>query len=187
MIRLANLKPILDSDVVLHVRGRLSKMKINFKRKHQIISPRRHYFTQLVIHSYHQKVGHSDPAFPLGSVHSAYWISSGINTLKHYLKTCFICIKHNAKPVAQMLGDLPLGQLLPTKLLSPTHNLLFWPLPCVHRSMSPYSENMGCDLYVPDIAYSAPGHSGQFEYGYLCKHYRMILGPVWRRHMHPIG
>ena len=80
---LANMKPFLDSDGVLHVCGRLSKTKINFKRKHQIILPRRHYFTQLVIHHYHQKVGHSGPASTLGSVHTAYWISSGINTVEH--------------------------------------------------------------------------------------------------------
>ena len=49
MIRLANLKPFLDSDGVLHIRGRLSKTKMNFKQKHQIILPRRHYYTQLLV------------------------------------------------------------------------------------------------------------------------------------------
>ena len=56
-------------------------------------------------------LGHSGPASTLGSVHTVYWVSSGINTMKHYLKACIICIRCNAKPMAQLLGDLPLGQV----------------------------------------------------------------------------
>ena len=41
MNQLPNLKPFLDSNGILHVHGCLSKTKMNFKQKHQIILPRR--------------------------------------------------------------------------------------------------------------------------------------------------
>ena len=71
MKKLANLKPFLDLNGVLGVRGRLSKTKINHKQKHQIILPRQHHFTHLIIHFCHEEAGHSGPTTTLGSVHIA--------------------------------------------------------------------------------------------------------------------
>ena len=87
MKKLANLKRFLDSNGILHVHGRLSKTKINCKQKHQIILPWRHHFTHLIIQFYHEMAGHSGPDATVGSTHTAYWISSGIHTVKHYLRS----------------------------------------------------------------------------------------------------
>ena len=71
MKKLSNLKPFLKSSGMLRVRGRLSKIKIYYKQKHQIIVQQWHPFTQLIMQFYHKKAGHSGPDATLGSMHTA--------------------------------------------------------------------------------------------------------------------
>ena len=61
----------------------------------------------LVVQDYHEKIGHSCPEATLGTTRQKYWIVSGINTVKHYLKTCVTCIKKHARMTPQLLGDHP--------------------------------------------------------------------------------
>ena len=67
--RLSALCPFLDSLGVLRMRGRLSKLDINYDRQHQIILPKRHQFTNLVVQHYHEKTCHSGPEATLGTTH----------------------------------------------------------------------------------------------------------------------
>ena len=85
---LSNLCPFYDSHGVLRVTGRLPKIQINYDRRHQIILPKRHHFTNLVIQKYHEDTGHSGHETTLGASRKNYWIVSGITTVKNYLKTC---------------------------------------------------------------------------------------------------
>ena len=100
---LSPLCPFFDSLGLLHVRGRLSNINISYERKHQIILPKRHHFTNLVVQYYHEKIGHSGPEAMLETTRQKYWIVSGINTAKYYLKTCVPCIKKNARVTPQLL------------------------------------------------------------------------------------
>ena len=65
--KLSALCPFLDSRGTLRVRGRLSKININYDRQHQIILPKRHHFTNLVVQHYHEIAGHSGPEATLGA------------------------------------------------------------------------------------------------------------------------
>ena len=98
---LSNLSPIFDSYGILRVKGRLSKINISYDRRHQIILPKRHHYTNLVIQKYHEEIGHSGPEATLGTTRKRYWIVSGINTVKYYLKTCVICIKKHTRATPQ--------------------------------------------------------------------------------------
>ena len=104
---LSTLCPFFDSFGLLRVRGRLSKIDISYDRKHQIILPKRHHYTNLVVQQYHEEIGHSGPEATLRTTRKKYWIVSGINTVKFYLKTCVICIKKHARATPQFLGDHP--------------------------------------------------------------------------------
>ncbi|XP_070855513.1 uncharacterized protein [Drosophila suzukii] len=54
---LRNLTPFLD-DGILRVRGRLKHSNLSFDRKHPIILPQRHFFTELVIQNSHHATLH---------------------------------------------------------------------------------------------------------------------------------
>ena len=107
MRSLLPLCPFFDSLGLLRVRGRLSKINISYDRKHQIILPKRHHFTNLVVQYYHEKIGHSGAEATLVTTRQKYWIVSGINTIKYYLKTCVTCIKKHTQINPQLLGNLP--------------------------------------------------------------------------------
>ena len=105
--KLKRLSPFLDSDGMLCVHSRLSKTNMTYSQSHQIILPRRHKFTKLVIQYYHERVWHSGPIATLSISRTAYWITSGIATVRFYLKMCVRCIRHNARPNLQLLDDVP--------------------------------------------------------------------------------
>ena len=100
---LSDLCPFLDSHGVLRVKGRLSKIDFSYDRRHQIILPKRHHYTNLVVQNYHENIGHSGPEMTLGVTRKKYWTVSGINTIKH----CVPCIKKHSKVIPQLLGEHP--------------------------------------------------------------------------------
>ena len=69
---LSDLCPFFDSHGVLPVKGRLSKINISYDRRHQIILPKRHHYTNLVIQKYHEDTGHSGPEMTLGTTRKKY-------------------------------------------------------------------------------------------------------------------
>ena len=89
------------------MRGILSKININYDRQHQIILPKRHHFTNLVVQHYHEIAGLQAPRSLWGPHGKKYWIVLVINTMKYYSKTCVTCIRKYTRLTPQFLGDLP--------------------------------------------------------------------------------
>ena len=56
---------------------------------------------------YHGDVGHAGPDITLGATRKKYWITAGMNTVKHYLKDCVICIKKHSRADPQFMGEHP--------------------------------------------------------------------------------
>jgi hypothetical protein len=108
---LGDLCPFFDSHGVLRVKGRLSNADFSYDRRHQIILPKRHHYTKLVTEKYHEDVGHAGPDITLGATRKKYWITAGINTVKHYIRACVICIKKHSKAVPQFMGDHPASRI----------------------------------------------------------------------------
>ena len=54
-----NLLPYLDQDGILRVGGRLHRSDLPFNAMHQMILPKRHHFTKLIIENVHQSNGHA--------------------------------------------------------------------------------------------------------------------------------
>jgi hypothetical protein len=107
---LADLCPFFDSHGVLRVKGRLSKIDISYDRRHQIILPKRHHYTNLVVQKYHEDMGHAGPEMTLGATRKKYWIIAGINTVKYYLKSCVTCIKKHSRAIPQLMGEHPVSR-----------------------------------------------------------------------------
>ena len=94
---LAELCPFFNLHGVLREGGRLSKIDITYDRRHQIILPKRHHYTNLVLQRCHEDMDHAGAETTLGATRRKYWICAGINTVKHYLKTCMTCIKKHSR------------------------------------------------------------------------------------------
>ncbi|XP_031339663.1 uncharacterized protein LOC116168131 [Photinus pyralis] len=105
--QLKTLNPILDSDHVLRVGGRLTHANISYSQKHPIILPHDHHITRLIILYEHIKHMHAGPQATLAAVRQCYWPINGRNLVRIIIHKCVICSK--CRPVIrdQFMGNLP--------------------------------------------------------------------------------
>ena len=104
---LRNLRPCVDSDMVLRVEGRLENAELPIDTKHPFILPSRHALTRLIILHEHSQAGHAGPAYTLMLSRQRFWIIFGIGSVKHYIAECGECALRKAKPIRQLMADLP--------------------------------------------------------------------------------
>ena len=102
-----NLLPYIDQDGILRVGGRLHRSDLPFNAMHQMILPKRHHFTKLVIEKVHQSHGHVGHNWVLSVVLEKYWIVNGICTTKYYLQGCLFCKERRAQTGSQVMASLP--------------------------------------------------------------------------------
>ena len=62
---LHNLRPCVDTDMMLRVEGRLENAELPIDTKHPFILPSRHALTRLIILNEHSQAGHAGPAYTL--------------------------------------------------------------------------------------------------------------------------
>ena len=104
---LRNLRPCLGPDLILRVEGRLENADLPTDTKHPIILPSRHALTRLVVLYEHAEAGHAGPSYTLMKTRQRFWIIHGISSVKRYLADCAKCSLKKAKPIQQLMADLP--------------------------------------------------------------------------------
>ena len=104
---LRNLRPCLGPDSILRVEGRLENADLPTDTKHPIILPSRHALTRLVVLYEHSDAGHAGPSYTLMKTRQRFWIIHGISSVKRYLADCAKCSLKKAKPIRQLMADLP--------------------------------------------------------------------------------
>ncbi|UYV82947.1 hypothetical protein LAZ67_22001474 [Cordylochernes scorpioides] len=109
------LNPFLDADGILRVGGRLQHSNLDYNRKHPIILPKRHHCTDLIIEHYHKQSLHSGLQTTLSMISQKYWIISCKAAVKRVLNRCITCFKHRSKTVTQIMGELPLERVVPSR------------------------------------------------------------------------
>ena len=63
--------------------------------------------TKLIIEDHHRIVGHSGTSFTWTSLRQKYWIIRGAAAVRKTIGKCTQCKKRNAKPLEQIMADLP--------------------------------------------------------------------------------
>ena len=106
--------PCIGQDLLLRVDGRLENADLPVDTKHTIILPGRHPITRLIVLLEHCKSGHAGPAHTLIKTRQCFWIIHGIGNVKYFLNNCGKCALLKAKPVRQLMSDLPVRQLTVT-------------------------------------------------------------------------
>ena len=92
----------------LRIEARLHKSPdISFEAKHPLILPSRHFLTRFVILYCHNRNWHSGIQHTLLSSRQKFWITNGCASVRRYLRECIVCAINKARPIRQLMSDLP--------------------------------------------------------------------------------
>ncbi|GFS79646.1 uncharacterized protein TNCV_4241171 [Trichonephila clavipes] len=95
--------------------GRLKHSTLSEFQKHQMMFPKAHHLTDLIIEHYHKKSLHSDLQTTLYLIREFYWIPSGQNRVRRILNKCITCFRTKTQTINQMMGDLPRDRIMPSR------------------------------------------------------------------------
>nr|CAI5841831.1 unnamed protein product [Callosobruchus analis] len=100
------LNPFMHQDV-LRVGGRLNNADKTFNAKHQIILPKGHKLTKLLLIYEHERLMHCGAQQLLYSLREKFWPLHARNTCKQVVRQCVTCFKVKPTEVAYLMGSLP--------------------------------------------------------------------------------
>ncbi|XP_072389428.1 uncharacterized protein [Diabrotica undecimpunctata] len=112
---LITLNPFLNADGLLCVGGRLKNANIPYEQKHPILLPSNSHIINLLLTHEHCRLGHAGPQTTLSNVRLNYWPLNGLRTLKKIVKNCHVCFRFRAKPMEQIMGNLPQVRITPSR------------------------------------------------------------------------
>ena len=103
---LYKLDPVLKHGF-LRIGGRIQNAPIEDDMKHQIILPKDHHVTKLLIRHYHEISGHSGRNYVLSLLRQKYWIVHGNSAVRRILADCTSCRRRQGSVGEQKMADLP--------------------------------------------------------------------------------
>ncbi|GFX45114.1 integrase catalytic domain-containing protein [Trichonephila clavipes] len=99
---------------ILRVGGRLRlQQTLKFEQKYPMLIPKKHHFTSLIIRHFHRVNFHAGQELVLSLIRQQFWLPHGKSAVKKELRNCIECFKLVAKPLSQMMGDLPIERISP--------------------------------------------------------------------------
>ncbi|XP_051162195.1 uncharacterized protein LOC127282137 [Leptopilina boulardi] len=104
--KLIRLSPMMEKGL-LRVGGRIKYSNLNHDQKHQIILPKNHPITLLLIREYHERALHAGVNCTLYSLRQNYWIVDGRSAVKSCIYKCVKCARSNPKEFGYKMGNLP--------------------------------------------------------------------------------
>ncbi|XP_044316729.1 uncharacterized protein LOC123037932 [Drosophila rhopaloa] len=110
--KLLNLSPILEEGI-LRVRGRLRHSSLSHERRHPIILPSSHHFTELVIRHSHYLTPHGGAQLTLAHARQRFCILTGRQAVRRVIRKCVRCFRTRPTTTAQLMGDLPVHRVNP--------------------------------------------------------------------------
>lgn len=117
--KLAQLSVFLDDDGIIRVGGRLQEAKgIMFEQKHQIVLPKHHRVTDLIVRYYHEKGFHAGPQLLQAVLRERYWIIGMRDVTRKCVRKCVVCVKNKANVNRQLMGNLPEARVSHSKPFS---------------------------------------------------------------------
>ena len=108
--KISPLSPFIDSSGMLRVGGRIKNAPIPANAIHQLILPKDHPVTKLIIIHDHRRNAHVGREHVLANLRERYWIVNGRSAVKSALRTCFFCRFRRAKQQYPYMADLPPGR-----------------------------------------------------------------------------
>ena len=111
--KLLGLQPKLDDDGLMRSDGHLKHAEfLSYEVRFPIILPRRSWVTKLIIKDQHEKGKHATGTNQtLAALSSRYWIQSGREAIRAWVKECAECRRRKLKPCQQEMAPLPTSRL----------------------------------------------------------------------------
>lgn len=113
--KLYRLCPLITSDGIMCVGGRLRNASISVTAKHSTILPKRHHIVDLIIRHVHETNGHVGREHVLSLLHEKYRIIRGRSSVRRILSSCVTCRKLTARRCEQKMADLPVDRVAADK------------------------------------------------------------------------
>ena len=107
------LRPFLDNNCVLRVGGRETKSAMTYSRMHPVILHGNQPVTKLIIRSEHLRLLHAGPTLLSASLGRRFHIITVQKIVRTLTRQCTKCQRQAAKPVPQMMGQLPSERITP--------------------------------------------------------------------------
>lgn len=96
--------------------GRLSKhQSLNQDQKHPVLLPRNHVVTKMIVEQYHQQHFHAGAQLILSLFRQKYWIVNGRSYIRRILNDCVLCKRLKKQTCQQLMGELPIERITPTR------------------------------------------------------------------------
>ena len=111
---ICQLDPVLLRGAVC-VGGRLQHSPISEDAKHPAILPKQHHASNLIIHHYHLRCGHSGLEHTPSMIRERYWIVQVRVSLRRVLNGCFHCKRTQASVGQQKMANLPKDRVCPSE------------------------------------------------------------------------
>ena len=106
--RLLSLDPILNDEGIVCVGGRLKHAPYGvIKGKNQIILPKNHHVSDIIIEDFHRKSGQLGQEYVLSLIREKYWIIRARVRIKRVINNCFVCKRQSRVPMYQKMSNLP--------------------------------------------------------------------------------
>ena len=109
--QLLPLSPFLDDCGALRVGGRLEYASMPEVSKHQLILPKKHHVTQMIIFHEHTNNGHIGTEHVLANLRQLYWIINGRTAIKAAIRRCFYCQVKRAQVLYPFMANIPQGRM----------------------------------------------------------------------------
>ena len=109
--KISPLSPFIDDAGVLRVGGRIVNAPIPHNAKHQLILPKDHPVTKLIIIHEHRRNAHVGREHVLASLREKFWIVNGRSAVKSALRKCFLCRFRKARQQYPYMSNLPHGRV----------------------------------------------------------------------------
>lgn len=92
---------------VIRVGGRLVNSRFNVDKKHQMLIPKNHRFSDMIINDLHIRYLHVGPQGLLSIIRERFWLVNGKSYVRKLLHSCILCFRVNPRDVETFMGSLP--------------------------------------------------------------------------------
>jgi hypothetical protein len=112
------LSPFLDSSGFIRVGGRLSYADLPYDQKHPYLLPSKNPIVVLMLTSEHLRLGHAGAQTVLSNFRLKFWPLGGLTEIKRIIRTCIKCYRFKAQSAQQIMSNLPLDRVQPSRPFS---------------------------------------------------------------------
>ena len=91
--------------------GRLANAPVAFCARHPLLLPAKTHLTKLTILQAHCACGHGGINHTFSTLRQRFWIHKECSSIRSAIRECLVCRKWTAKPLNQIIAELPAAKL----------------------------------------------------------------------------